>query len=496
MRIISAAICLLLSCNATAATIIPNLADLDMLPLNSATLSLEERATAKRALADNQSRIFAVSASFPLVSLNDGSWDFVADDVARWRTRVYSAGATSLNLALTNLALPDTAQLWFYDANGRTIQGPYTSKDVSTAGELWTALVPGEIGVIELRVALEQRSSVHLQLAQINHGIRTLSKAFGLGESGSCNIDVVCPLGDDWREEIRSAALITVDGKSACSGQLVNNTRSNQDPLFLTADHCGIGDADGGPAASVVIYWNYETSSCSGAPDGKLDQNQSGTTLLADDIGSDFTLLRLNQAPSTAFNVYFAGWDASGKESATGVGIHHPSGDVKRISAYSDTTTQATVCIESNNQGQCTRLVDSWRVTWSQGTTEQGSSGSGLWNAERRIIGVLSGGSASCSNPGAPDFYGRLSEAWTANASDSGQLKAWLDPDDTGASTFDGMNPDTASVPTPTPTPTTTPTPTATPAPSGGGGGGGAFGGGMGLLLLSVLVMLRHRRAN
>ena len=48
------------------------------------------------------------------------------------------------------------------------------------------------------------------------------------------------------------------------------------------------------------------------------------------------------------------------------------------------------------------------RVVWSQGTTEGGSSGSGLFDAADRVRGQLRGGDASCSTPTNPDFYGRF----------------------------------------------------------------------------------------
>ncbi|HEY0979051.1 MAG TPA: hypothetical protein VGE21_16390, partial [Flavobacteriales bacterium] len=56
--------------------------------------------------------------------------------------------------------------------------------------------------------------------------------------------------------------------------------------------------------------------------------------------------------------------------------------------------------------------ADCWRVpVWDVGTTEPGSSGSGLWNANHQLIGQLYGGQASCDN-NVNDYYGRLSESW------------------------------------------------------------------------------------
>ena len=55
---------------------------------------------------------------------------------------------------------------------------------------------------------------------------------------GSCNINVVCPDGDPWRNQIRSVARITMSGMFVCTGQLINNTAQDDTPYFLTAQHC------------------------------------------------------------------------------------------------------------------------------------------------------------------------------------------------------------------------------------------------------------------
>ena len=47
---------------------------------------------------------------------------------------------------------------------------------------------------------------------------------------------------------------------------------------------------------------------------------------------SDFALLRLEEDIPDSYEVHFAGWDATGNTPNTPVGIHHPSGDIKKIS--------------------------------------------------------------------------------------------------------------------------------------------------------------------
>ncbi len=148
--------------------------------------------------------------------------------------------------------------------------------------------------VAELR--LPKDAEAHLRIASVNHGYRF----FGERESavnakrGSCNINVVCPQGDPWRDQIRSVARYTVscEGGSAtclCTGQLVNNTAQDLTPYFLTAQHC-IEQTSAAP--TVVAYWNYQSPECDDIAGGNLSQNQSGSTLIASselDTGSDFS---------------------------------------------------------------------------------------------------------------------------------------------------------------------------------------------------------------
>ena len=55
--------------------------------------------------------------------------------------------------------------------------------------------------------------------------------------SGSCNIDVVCDEGDDWRDEISSVAAYSLGGSLFCTGAMINNARQDGKPYFLTAHH-------------------------------------------------------------------------------------------------------------------------------------------------------------------------------------------------------------------------------------------------------------------
>jgi lysyl endopeptidase len=453
----------------------PALDDLDLLPLHAtSSVAAAKAIDAARLNKSPGPALFAVNLALPL-DLADGHWDAPEPGVARWRTRVFSAGARALLLEFGRAALPSGASLWLYDAEGVTVQGPYAGRR-GDAGALWTAMVPGDTAVIELRLPESQRPAAALELSRVGHAFKNAAQ---LGDSGACNLDTACALGSAWRDETRSVVKLQIPAGlfvGLCTGTLVNNTANDGTPYVLTADHCGIGTL-GSPASGVVAYWNFENSGCGGTPDAISTQSQSGAQLRADDRGTDLTLIELDALPSAAFNAYYAGWDASGRGGNSGVGIHHPSGDAKKISEFTTPLQASNVQIEAAGPS-----IPAWQISrWQQGTTEQGSSGSGLWNESRHIVGVLSGGSAACNGTvdnDQPDFYARLDQQWQANAAASGQLRAWLDPIGSGALRVDGRNAAGGGG--------------SGGSGGGGGGGGGAFG--FGSLLFGVLLVIARRR--
>jgi len=206
-------------------------------------------------------------------------------------------------------------------------------------------------------------------------------------------------------------------------------------PYFLTAAHC---EVRAGNASSVVVYWNYESPSCGDQCCGSLADNQSGAIFRAAREDNDMCLIELEEDPDPAFDAYFAGWDArTSTAPQASVGIHHPSGDEKAITFNNDPLRTDDSCIGTGG-------VDShwWIDNYEQGTTEPGSSGSGLWDpATHLVIGYLSGGTASCTS-NTHDCYGKMSVGWDG-ASSTTRLRDWLDPGNTGTRHVEG--PDVAA---------------------------------------------------
>lgn len=372
--------------------------------------------------ADGLPYRFAVPQDVALTPGNSGAWSDAADGRRVWRLRVTTPGATSLNLGFLRYDVPGSARLAVYPASDRSRGLAWDARDVAGHGQLWTPAMGGDEIVVELSVAADEAGLVDLELGRIGSGYRGL----GAGDkAGACNIDVICPEGDPWREDLKAVAAYSTGASIFCTGAMVNNTAEDGRPLFLTADHCGIWS---GNEASVVVYWNFESPSCGLQGGGDLSQTQTGATVLAHWGGSDFSLIELDDQPPAAYDVRWAGWDRRDRNNETSVAIHHPRGDEKSISFDADSTTITNYVGETEpGDGSHHRIG-----AWEQGTTEDGSSGSPLFNESHRITGQLHGGYASCSALDASDWYGRLAVSWEGGSALESRLRDHLDPLGTG----------------------------------------------------------------
>lgn len=376
-----------------------------------------------------------------------------ADGVSTFAWNLAAPGARTLDFHFSRLVLPEGATLILRGEGADNLR-KITAEDLSGSEGYWAPYVAGEKVSIELHVPTASRHLARVQLASVTHGYRGLfESADSLQKSGSCNVDVACPAGTGWDDQIDSVGHYTFSqgGSSyVCTGSLVANTAGTTVPYFLTANHCL---STGTVASTVVVYWNYQSSTCrtpgssaSGTPLSKTiaSHTQSGASLVANNAASDFALLRLNSNVPAGADAYWSGWDASGATPSSAVGIHHPAGHEKRIAVENQ-------ALNISGYGGGSGSTH-WRVIdWDQGTTEGGSSGSGLWDQNKRLVGQLHGGSAACGND-LSDYYGRLSVSWTGGGSAATRLRDWLDPNSSGQTAIGGYR--SGSTPPPPPPPT------------------------------------------
>ena len=356
-----------------------------------------------------------------------GIWTTLPNGTAVWQLRVKSSNATGLNFVFDEFNIPQGARLFIYSEDGSIVQGAFTENNVNKLNNFATLPIASNEVVLEYSEPSSQIGKGRIHLSYIIHNYRDFSKSLkDFGESGNCNNNVVCPEGDPWSNEIRSnVVLLTSNNSRFCSGAAVNNTSNDQTPYVLTADHCGAGATD-------IFLFNYFSPTCTPNADGFTTDVVIGCTPRANNSGSDFSLVELSDVIPPEYNAYLSGWSRQSTAPATATCIHHPAGDVMKITFNTDMT-----------DNQSFSGADCWHIpTWEDGTTEGGSSGSPLYNENHQIIGQLYGGTASCGN-NIDDYFGRFVTSWNGNSANV-RLKDWLDPSNLGVESIAGAE---ASVP-------------------------------------------------
>lgn len=351
---------------------------------------------------------------------NSGTWNTMPNGDRVWRLAIQCPDAYSINFEFHEYVVPEGAMVFVYNAQNEVLGG-FTAMSNGGRPTMGVGQLAGDRIIVEYVEPAAVQGQGHLRIGQVTHAYRDiLGQAKDLGDSGNCNNNVICPEGDDWRDQIRSVAIILVNGSGYCTGQLLNNCAQDGTPYFLTANHC----TQGSNVNNWVFRFNWESPVCAQNQNGPTNQTVSGASLLENSAGSDVALLQLNSTPPDNYNVFYTGWDNSAALPTSQVAIHHPSGDVKKISFDNNAATTATW-----QNAQC------WHIgNWEDGTTEGGSSGSGLWNQDKRLIGQLFGGQASCSN-NVNDYYGRFDVSWALLEEHLGSCGATLDGWDPNGST-------------------------------------------------------------
>jgi len=400
-------------------------------------------------------QIFPVSFS----PENSGVWTILPNKDRVWRLYLQVPDAPATSLYYENFYIPEGAVLYVYNAEKTHLIGSFGAHNNNESKLFATEIIYTSDCVIEYYepANVKQKGTFTITgVANVYNAPEPPSyiklqnpKCCGFGTSGACNVNVNCPEGAAWTNQRNSVARILIKNGASqgyCSGALINNVAQDCKNYFLTANHCGaaVSAAD---KNQWVFYFNYQSAGCTNGASEPGSNTMTGCTMRSSAsngansnvFGSDYLLVEFNNAIPAGYNVYYAGFDASGTGSNSGVGIHHPAGDIKKVSTYSAALT---------SRRYYSQLPDNshWQANWvatvtNHSITEGGSSGSPLFNSAGRIVGKLSGGPSSCGAVPANknDYYGKVSYDWISNgASASQQLKPWLDPGNTGTTSIAG----------------------------------------------------------
>ena len=398
---------------------------------------------------------------------NCGTTDVLADGTKVWRVRIACEGAKALKVMCSEFYIPNGAELFLYNENRQQLVS-VNSKDNPKYDTYYSPkMIQGDALYMEYVQPASVMESPVLNIDGLCYfyrgvdafvGYYAQKRETGFGESDACEININCPLGNDWQVQKKGVAeIFVIVGWSGgfCSGTLVNNTANDGTPYFLTADHCG--GVDGANSFNRwEFYFNFESPNCNNPTSEPNYDAVTGCTLKArpsgaEASGTDFLLLLLNTTEDNleTIGAYYNGWDRSTETTSSAIGIHHPAGDIKKISSITSELTFSTFQQANTPNGH-------WRATWATqtGFTEGGSSGSPLFRGSNKLVmGTLSGGpDYNCSSPASMlyDVYGRFDLHWeNGGTSSANQLKPWLDPQNTGAETCPGRYPNSGTDPNP-----------------------------------------------
>ncbi|MCF8361120.1 MAG: T9SS type A sorting domain-containing protein [Prolixibacteraceae bacterium] len=392
---------------------------------------IEKKDASAKHIGSFKSITFAHSFEVSYTKENAGTY-FEYNNLRIWRVHIKSEGAKSLSLIFSKYHVPEGARLFVYNPDKTAVLGAFTSKNNKSFKKLAIYPLPGEELILQYEEPINVDFEGDIEIGKVNHdflGVVSLKNSWERRLSGDCNIDINCETESGLQLQQRGVCRILADNELG-TATLVNNTAEDGRPLLLSAFHI----YDDNETAQITIYdFNYESPFCTEI-DGYDNQSVSGATALASSDSLDFMLVELSAMPPVTFRPYYVGWDATNDLPSNTYTIHHPNGDTKKI---------------SHDEGQCDSITFSrgfmknghWKVfNWEEGTTEAGSSGACLFNTEKRAVGTLSGGTASCSN-NSYDAFSRLDKMWDAYSGDSMQLKYWLDPLQTGAEIMNGFDP-------------------------------------------------------
>ena len=344
---------------------------------------------------------------------------FVNAEGTTYLLSIESIGAKAIGLEMNNFYLPIGSEMYIYNLQGDIVIGAFNSNNNNSEKLFSTSVVKGEKIFIEIFEPIDVFGFSEINISKVIHDFTDIMGYYTLEENdrNSCNLNVACPEADSWLDQVNSVVRMSMGG-GLCSASLVNNVEEDLTPYIFTADHCLSGNTN-----YYVFYFKYQANTCGGSS-GPSSYTMTGSTLRANGSGPDFALLELNNSIPESYDPYYNGWNRSAGAPYNPTGIHHPGGEVKKISFTEDVVTGTYYY---------------WEFHYDIGRIYPGSSGSPLFDPNHRTVGVASFMYTdycyewNCYCDQQYDVgYGRFDRAWDYGDSPSERLQNWLDPSNTG----------------------------------------------------------------
>jgi len=347
---------------------------------------------------------------------NIGTWSAMDNGDSIWQLQINSTAGTYMMLNFDDFYIPQGAKLFVYAADRSQSYGPFTDENNYFSRKFTTAPLKTNSLIIEYYKPFSVSEQAVLNVKYVGLIDKSFTENFGegFGNSHECMINAMCPEYNSWCNQRRSVALIIRVSPDETirrgTGSLLTNEKRDGKPFLLTAFHVIDVNDDGKLSQSEIdelqrwlFVFNYQSSTCSNPTiEPSFEHFISGATYVRGRSrfnGSDYALLLLNQKPPKNYNVYYNGWSNDENDmTETGVAIHHPKFDIKKIAEWEKRSTNTNL----------------WRVNYTRGGTQTGSSGSPLFNSSGYVVGQLCSGppvTNPCGNH-ARGSYGRFDRSW------------------------------------------------------------------------------------
>ncbi|MEM1122436.1 MAG: hypothetical protein AAGJ18_18465, partial [Bacteroidota bacterium] len=382
---------------------------------------------------------------------NSGEWIDLEDGGRLWRLKITTEGVRSMTLLYDDFYLPEDAKFFLYTENEAQVLGAFTATNNKPSGKFSTSKTYGESVYLEYheppKVSSEPRISINKILQELPTG-RSRGQ-FGFNASVDCHINVNCK--DDAATQVQKRGVVRImlvlqDSTNGdifagfCSGALMNNTARDQTPYLLTAFHCIVEGF-----TPIYDQWQFNFGYESGGCDNPATEPFTRTLVGAEQISGrqdpDFLLVKLTSPIPSSFRPYYAGWNrADNATPQNGKMIHHPCGDIKKITIDNENT--AEIHNRNINWTEYTSTPQShFNVLFDEGYSQVGASGSPIFGSDGLVYGQLHGGNTNLADCKVNNlFFGRMAASWD-NESATARLRDYLDPLNTGTTTLDGFDP-------------------------------------------------------
>ena len=383
------------------------------------------------------------------LDLKKGEWYTMQNGDRLWRMHLQCKNAKGLAIMLRDVSLPSGATLQLYAQDGKHILQQIDQTNVNPEGNLLIGPVIGSNAILEYFEPASVKSKGDFDLFKIQRlykdylpSIDNGSSNRAFGDAWACQVNLACDNSgnfDDVERSVSRILMVVEEGMLYCTGSLINNTAQDMTPYILTAFHCA---NDFTPMYEFFRFdFNFTSPFCTNPAQEPPYQSLLGCARISGNADSDFELLRLFQSIPSSFNAYFAGWNRTQDYLPdTTTLIHHPSGDIKKISQDYNRVLIFNSTIDWDN-GTVTSSRSHYRSFPDLGAFQGGSSGSPYLDNNGHIIGQLHGGDANCEEPEA--FSGLFVRSWTGAGSETTRLSNWLDPIGAGNLIQNGLDPNT-----------------------------------------------------